>query len=101
MTAIGSTTIAYQHLRKQELIRQQKFVTILCDEDSTTAMELNEKREVVAFAVAKCNPKDQFCKQQGRVKAAGRLNSSRFRVPLFVPVPLKEFMQNTYHQYQP
>ena len=32
----------------------------------------------ILYATARCHKKDQFSKQQGRVKAAGRLNSPRY-----------------------
>lgn len=46
---------------------------------TTYACELNEQRQVVAFATAKVHPKDQFCRRTGRVKAEGRLHSGRYR----------------------
>lgn len=32
----------------------------------------------ILYATARCHKKDQFSKQQGRVKAAGRLNSEKY-----------------------
>ena len=52
----------------------------------TTAMEVNEQGEVVAFAQAMCHEKDNFCKHTGRMKAAGRLKSKKLRV--VPPFPL-------------
>ncbi len=45
----------------------------------TTAMEVNEQGQVVAFAHAMCHEKDNFCKHTGRMKAAGRLKSPKLR----------------------
>lgn len=33
----------------------------------------------IAFAVARCHERDNFCKMQGRVKSAGRLKSNKHR----------------------
>lgn len=32
----------------------------------------------IEYAEAWCNPSDNFCREQGRVKSAGRLNSPRY-----------------------
>ena len=33
----------------------------------------------IEYAIAQCHEKDNFSREQGRVKAAGRLHSSRYR----------------------
>lgn len=35
-------------------------------------------RTRVFYALAKCSPRDNFCRRTGRVKSAGRLNSPRY-----------------------
>ena len=37
----------------------------------------NDYGGVIEYAVAQCHEKDNFCRKQGRVKAAGRLNSNQ------------------------
>ncbi len=62
----------------------------------TVALELNDKREVVAVAIAHCHEKDNFCRAIGRAKAGGRLNSPRYRTELDAPVPLAVFKEAFY-----
>lgn len=61
----------------------------------TLAMEVNEQNQVVAWAEAKCHPKDNFCKHTGRVKAAGRLQSPKYRnlTSIVMTVTVKEFLE--------
>lgn len=49
----------------------------------------------IEFALAKCSPNDNFNRAQGRVMAAGRLNSPRFvrRVP---NITEREFRASVY-----
>ena len=35
-------------------------------------------QDCYVYAVARCNPLDNFCKSVGRIKAKGRLNSFRY-----------------------
>lgn len=44
----------------------------------TYAYELNDDNRIIGYAHAKCHEKDTFNKQQGRVKAQGRLKSKRY-----------------------
>jgi hypothetical protein len=44
----------------------------------TTAYILDDNNVVVGYAQAMCHKHDNFSKQQGRVKAEGRLKSQRY-----------------------
>ena len=44
----------------------------------TYAYELDDNNKVIGYAKAKCHERDMFCKQQGRVKALGRMKSPRY-----------------------
>lgn len=57
----------------------------------TYAFEVNDKRQIVAFAIAKCHTKDNFCKHTGRAKAKGRLGSLRYRQDTN-PIDVSEFI---------
>lgn len=75
--------IVFHHIRKDKNQPRGQAVTV--------AMEVNEQKEVVGWATAKCHPKDNFCKHTGRVKSAGRLNSLRHR-QVCNGTPIKEFL---------
>lgn len=44
----------------------------------TIAYSVDEEAKVVYYALARCNPSDNFCRRIGRVKAAGRLLSPKW-----------------------
>ncbi len=78
--------ILYHHIRNKNQPRGRAV---------TLAMAVNENNEVTAWAAATCHPKDNFCKQTGRVKAAGRLNSPRHVQLPAVIRPVKDFLNDT------
>lgn len=55
----------------------------------TIAYSVDEDTKVVYYAIARCNPKDNFCRRTGRVKAAGRLLS---------PKHVREFKYNDWKE---
>ncbi len=62
----------------------------------TIAAEIDDQDNVIAYAVAKCGPHDNFNRRTGRVKATGRLNSQNYRTELNEPINRKEFINNFY-----
>lgn len=59
---------------------------------ATFAIEVDEADVVNAFAKAKCSIGDNFCRRLGRVKAEGRLNSSKYRTAIRGGVTIKEMI---------
>ncbi len=58
----------------------------------TVAFEVDEFQNVFAYAISRCNPKDNFSRMVGRTKAIGRLNSPKYRKEI-QPVPRTEFLE--------
>lgn len=69
----GVEQVIFHHVRNQKIVGRG---------GATFAMALDADRNVVAFAVAKCHLKDNFCKLTGRVKAASRLASPKRRIEI-------------------
>jgi len=70
---------------------------------TTIAYSLDVEQQVCYFALARCNPMDNFCRRTGRVKSAGRLNSPNW-VQEFKYEDLKQLRKHfeTFHpDYQP
>lgn len=58
---------------------------------TTIAYTIDDAFYVIAYAIARCNNKDVYCKHTGRVKAEGRLRSPKYCV-LTERIPEKEFI---------
>lgn len=65
---------------------------------TTIAYTLDDDFNVIAYAVARCNSKDVYCKHTGRVKAQGRLKSPTHCI-IPVPTPEKEFISAQQLEY--
>lgn len=93
MNSHPKTNIKFIHCRntKQGIVQPKGGLTI--------AYCINEKFKVVGWAAARCNMKDIYNKHVGRMKAAGRLLSSKY----YQDAPEtdeKTFIQQTQEGYQ-
>ena len=84
------TRIIYHHTRHYQEVKGKHVISP--NGGSTYAIEVDKIGNVVAFAVAHCNPKDNFNKHYGRVKAEGRLKSSIYRREMKAKIPYKQFI---------
>lgn len=57
---------------------------------ATVAYQVNEDGKI-EYAISWCGPRDNYCKQYGRMKSHGRLNSNKFRQSTDF-MTLKEFI---------
>lgn len=64
----------------------------------TIAFNMDTVTQTAFYAIARCNPKDNFCRRTGRVKAGGRLLSPKW-VKDYKYVDYKDLKQHflTYH----
>ena len=65
--------IRFAHIRHPDT--QHKDNKINPRGGATVAYQEGVKVDTIEYAVAYCNPKDNYCKEYGRMKAQGRLNS--------------------------
>jgi len=76
---------------------------ILAQGGMTVAYIIDDDKNVLGFATAKCRIPDAFSKHIGRVKSEGRLKSPRYYIDLQKPVPEKEFLNaiiNLFNQFE-
>lgn len=66
------------HIRHFRLSKEMANGDVANNGGATIAYQ--ETKSGVQFAVAYCNPKDNFHRVEGRNRAQGRLNSSKFTV---------------------
>lgn len=71
-----------------------KFAHVRGKRPHTVAYRVTPNGDI-EYAVAYCHPKDQYCKATGRVKAEGRLNSSRYR-KVWQGMLIKDFLTEVY-----
>lgn len=82
--------IKYLHFRhvQPDVIKDghYKVGEVLPTGGMCVAYQLDDKYQVLGFAISRCHKHDNYVKQQGRVKATGRLASEKY----FVQVALTE-----------
>lgn len=66
--------------------------TLLARGGVTYAYIMDDKNIVYSYATANCGPRDNYNKQYGRMKAKGRLSSSRYALYLAEPIEEKYFL---------
>jgi len=65
---------------------------ILAQGGMTVAYIIDDNRNVLGFATARCRVPDAFSKHIGRVKSEGRLKSPRYYIDLEKPLSEQEFL---------
>jgi len=73
---VDPTEVKYRHIRNYDFngdISNRGGITIAYREPTATTIE---------YAVARCNPSDNFSRKMGRIIATGRLNSVNWRETL-------------------
>ena len=95
--------IKYLHFRhtQPDTIQDGKYKVgeVMPTGGMCVAYQLDDKYQVLGFAISRCHKHDNYVKQQGRVKATGRLASENYFVQ--VALPEQEFivkMDNLWQQ---
>lgn len=71
---------------------------ILPNGGTTIAFQHDENSNNILYAIAQCNPHDNYNKAYGRMKAAGRLKSDKFCTLAHNMGP-KEFLTTVHENY--
>lgn len=85
-------SIRFLHIRKFHNVDD----TLLGKGGTTVAYEVDD--DTIRFAIAKCSPRDNYCRKTGRVIALGRLQANKdFTIVHMMGNPIEAILRNINH----